>query len=213
VSDFICAVSILGLSYSESGILAGLDIGSRKKSEVQNMIRKKWPRQKGSGRPTKYDPRTHPEIAEQACRMYGSTNYELADLFGLSERGFLKWQEKYPEFKAAIRRGKDEFDTERVEAALLLKALGTKEDGSDVDVAACKYWLRNRAPNRWPDKRKVEVDGEQKIKHAHDHTHTLNEEQLRSLTVDQLRVLRGLASSLDSSGGESTIREDANKLH
>ena len=59
-----------------------------------------------------------------ACAEYGSTMKQLAKLFGISEGLLYRWCREHEEFKAAIRKGREYFDTLRVEKALLKRALG-----------------------------------------------------------------------------------------
>ena len=74
-------------------------------------------------RSTKYK-ENMPCRAEELCREKGYTDKQLAQAFKCSRDSIYTWKLKYPEFAEAIQRGKDEFDTEVVENALLKRALG-----------------------------------------------------------------------------------------
>lgn len=129
------------------------------------------------GRPTKYKP----EYDNQAylhCRL-GATDKQLAELFQVTLQTITNWKNDYPSFFASLKKGKDEFDTNSVENALLKRALGMTvtetrlSGGGDDDESpaavetrkeippdptAMIFWLKNRNPDRWRDKREHEVN-------------------------------------------------------
>jgi len=73
----------------------------------------------------KYDEK----FADQAkivCRDDGYTDAKLAKLFGVNRKTINFWQKDYPEFKAAVQDGKDEYDTKKVEKALKKSAIGQR---------------------------------------------------------------------------------------
>ena len=123
-------------------------------------------KQNAIGRPTVYQA----DFARQAkvgCAELGATDNDLADLFGVCIRTVHYWKKRHPEFGEAVKQGKEEFDTNRVERSLLQAALGGtyeevyEQDGKVVkkvikqkapDVKACLFWLKNREPQRWKDK-------------------------------------------------------------
>ena len=125
-------------------------------------------------------------MAQVACEN-GFTDLKLAKLFRVSKSLINNWKKDYPEFLAAIKVGKDKFDTEHVEASLLKRCLGynydetTREitkpatwdmDDESVelsvtkkvkkhvpgDVKAQQFWLRNRNRERWPDTKNLDGD-------------------------------------------------------
>ena len=122
------------------------------------------------------------DLAYRLCRDFGATNKELAAFFRVSERVIYNWQNKIPEFRDALKRGKDECDTSRVEASLYRRAVGyfyedctrelrQNEEGTPVlvttkvvtkhipaDPVAMIFWLKNRGPDRWKDRIQREVD-------------------------------------------------------
>lgn len=121
------------------------------------------------GRPTKYRPE-FVEQAEQLCRDEGFTDKQLAAKFTVSVKQLYVWKNEYSEFREAIGRGKEAFDTGIVENSLLKRALGFEYDEvtkrrqdesvelvvtrvvakrAIPDVGATSLWLRNRNPKRW----------------------------------------------------------------
>jgi len=129
----------------------------------------------------KYNEELFPEQCYIACSQMGATQEDLAQLFGVSYNTIKGWMKRYPEFRDAFRKGKDEYDTDAVERKALLRATGydfkktktvkkrilvdkermiykwmTVEKHSELhhippDPKSFIFWLRNRNPERWPD--------------------------------------------------------------
>ncbi len=119
-------------------------------------------------------------MAYVACSEGGFTDVKLGKLFRKCKATINNWKKDYPEFLDSIKKGKDEFDCEKVEKSLLKRALGyrytetTKENSikSDdlivtkkvrkevsPDSKAAMDWLCNRNPGRWKKIKHVEVTG------------------------------------------------------
>ncbi len=104
----------------------------------------------------------------------GLTDEQISRNIGIAIRTFYEWQERYPQFRQAIKKGKAPVDLQ-VENALLKRALGYEyeetiteieqiEEGKQKthvrrikkqmppDVGAIVFWLKNRRPNKWRDK-------------------------------------------------------------
>lgn len=121
----------------------------------------------------------------------GLTDEMIAQKIGIATGTLYEWIKRYPEFAEALRRGKAPIDIE-VENKLLKRALGyeydeiTKEripqydkDGTltgysmeetkrvtkqvEPSVTAQIFWLKNRKPDIWRDKREVKGELEGKI--------------------------------------------------
>lgn len=107
----------------------------------------------------------------------GLTNEQIATNMGIVESTFYEWQNKYEELSEALKKGKEVVDRE-VENALLKRALGyeyeevkieEEEDGSIKktvttkrragDVTAQIFWLKNRKPYEWRDRKNLELEG------------------------------------------------------
>ena len=126
-----------------------------------------------------YDSDVYPYLAYVTCSEGGFTLDKLAKLFRVCKQTIKMWQRKYPEFKDAIQRGRDEYDTINVEAALVKRATGYEFDEDTMeqvvdentgervlrvtkrvkrhvvpDPKAAIFYLRNRNRERWPDTQK-----------------------------------------------------------
>lgn len=104
----------------------------------------------------------------------GLTDKQIAHNIGVSEQTLNVWKNKYPSFFESLKKGKEVVDYE-VENALLKRALGyeyeeiSEKYESNVlterkitkkqvipDTTAQIFWLKNRKPNEWKDKREDE---------------------------------------------------------
>ena len=74
--------------------------------------KKQIPKKHPGGRPEKYRPEFC-ELAGRGC-MLGDTNDVLATRFGVNVATIKRWMNKYPEFCAAIKKGREE-DREAME--------------------------------------------------------------------------------------------------
>lgn len=123
------------------------------------------------GRPSKFKP----EYVEQAKRLatLGATDRECAEFFHVSESTLHLWKHTHPEFSEALKVGKEIAD-DRVEQSLYRRALGYSHDAIKIvtvdkevlhepyvehyppDTTAAIFWLKNRRPDRWRDKREID---------------------------------------------------------
>lgn len=113
----------------------------------------------------------------------GLSNEQIAHNIGITAKTLCEWQNRFSEFRNAIKKGKEVVDRE-VENAMLKRALGyeydevTQEPVTDKDtgvtemrvtkrvtkqivpdVTAQIFWLKNRKPEAFRDKRDVELSG------------------------------------------------------
>jgi len=125
----------------------------------------------GQGRPTKYNDDFHPLLVESLARL-GHTDKEMSEKLGIAESTFYEWQLKYPSFSESSKKGKLEIDA-KVENALLLRALGYEHPEDKIfcnngkvvveptikhyppETAAIAFWLKNRKPEDWRERREV----------------------------------------------------------
>lgn len=104
----------------------------------------------------------------------GLTNDQIAKNMGITERTLYKWQRRDNQIRQVLNVGKDVADRE-VENALFKSALGYDYEEETVtnqgDVVTVKkhkspnttaqiFWLKNRKPREWRDKRDVAYEGE-----------------------------------------------------
>lgn len=109
----------------------------------------------------------------------GLTDKQIASNMGINIATFHRWKNKYCELCDPLKRGKEVVDRQ-VENALLKRALGytydeitecTDDKGKTStkvitkqvipDVTAQIFWLKNRKPDKWREKRELEVNNEQ----------------------------------------------------
>lgn len=119
----------------------------------------------------------------QAWARDGLTDEQIATKMGIATGTLYEYKKKYCEIDEALKKGKEPVDIE-VENALLKRALGyqytevtsercmdketgetfmaiTKQIVKEVvpDVGAQAFWLKNRRPDLWRDKRETEFSG------------------------------------------------------
>ena len=107
----------------------------------------------------------------------GLTDEQIAKNLGIAYSTFREYKNKYSALSAALKKGKEVIDYE-VENALLKRALGYEyeeikseyECGELIkttrtvkhvapDTTAQIFWLKNRKPKEWRDKRDIEHSG------------------------------------------------------
>ncbi len=124
-------------------------------------------------RPTKYNENIRDRILELAEQ--GATDEQIGKDIGVSHHTIKTWKGKHPEFRTALKEAKDVPD-ELVEVTLFQRACGytceevkvfhyqgevitkTVEKHYAPDPTSMIFWLKNRRPERWRDKREVELD-------------------------------------------------------
>lgn len=124
------------------------------------------------GRPTKYVP-AYAKTAQKLCRL-GATDQEIAEFFEVHVATLNRWKTTHEEFCASLKTGKEESD-ERVERSLYHKAIGYTFDSEKIfnnggeivraktkehvppDTTAAIFWLKNRRPDLWRDKKEFDV--------------------------------------------------------
>lgn len=116
-------------------------------------------------------------ILVEAWARNGLTDEQIAKNLGISKDTFYKYKKEHADFSDSLKRGKEVIDIE-VENALLKRALGYKynevtreltDEGLQVtkivtkevqpDTTAQIFWLKNRKPEDWRDKRDINHSG------------------------------------------------------
>jgi len=92
--------------------------------------------------------------------LLGHTNVELAEFFGIAESTIYEWIKDHPSFAESLQKGREIANMEVVRA-LHKKAKGYEEQGRHYppDTAAMIFFLKNRKPEKWQDRREVAVTG------------------------------------------------------
>ena len=157
------------------------------------MTEKKNPDEKKKrGRKSEYQK----EYADQALKLclLGAIDKELAEFFSVSVQTLNKWKKDYPEFLESLKKGKNIADA-NVASRLYNRAIGysckaTKFATSEgritdskeyiehypPDTTAAIFWLKNRQPEKWRDKKEV-------------YTNVKLGDELESLTDEQLQAI------------------------
>lgn len=103
----------------------------------------------------------------------GLIDEQIAANIGITPSTLYEWKKKYAEISEALKKGKEVVDIQ-VENALLKRALGyrydevTTEDEIETkrvtkevtpDTTAQIFWLKNRRPDKWRDRKDIEHGG------------------------------------------------------
>lgn len=127
----------------------------------------------------------------------GLTDEQIAKNIGIGYSTLQAWKSKYRDIQDTLKRGKEVIDRE-VENALLKRALGytynevTQEANEfgelavskvvtkqvSPDVTAQIFWLKNRKPKEWRDRKETELSGNIGVNNPYE-----------GLTVEELRKL------------------------
>lgn len=124
---------------------------------------------------SKYFTHVEPKLKLVECwARDGLTDEQIANNLGIAYSTLREYRDKYSALSAALKKGKEIVDYE-VENALLKRALGyeyeevTYEHGKETkrvlkhvvgDTTAQIFWLKNRKPQQWRDKKDIEHSGE-----------------------------------------------------
>ena len=136
------------------------------------------------------------EYADQALKLsiLGATDKEHSEFFSVSEQTLNKWKKDYPEFLESLKKGKNIADA-NVASRLYNRAIGynckaTKFATSNgkitdskefiehypPDTTAAIFWLKNRQPEKWRDKKEVDANV-----NLGDELESLTDEQLQAI--------------------------------
>ena len=125
------------------------------------------------GRPTKYRPEYN--LQARKLMLLGATVADLADFFEVNTDTIYEWGHEHPGFSEAIKTGRGDWD-DMVEKSLARRAMGydcletqlfayegivtderTVIKHYPPETAAAIFWLKNRRPEKWRDRREVDV--------------------------------------------------------
>lgn len=124
----------------------------------------------------------------------GLTNEQIAQNIGINPDTLYNWIKRFPEISDALKKGKEVVDRQ-VENALLKRALGytydevTYEFGEEVkrvtkevapDTTAQIFWLKNRKPEVWRDRKELDAN----VNHTNNPFQDLTTEELKKLAEE-----------------------------
>ena len=92
-------------------------------------------------------------LIAKACARFGAIDEEIAAFLDVSIGCIKRWKLAHPEFRAALKSGKEASDN-RVEDSLYRLAVGW--NGQAPNVTAAVFWLKNRRPNEWRDVQNID---------------------------------------------------------
>lgn len=125
-----------------------------------------------SGRKTSFK-QEYIQLAENYA-LLGATDAEIAEFFSVSEQTLNSWKKKFPKFLESLKKGKAVADS-NVASKLYNRAIGYDCKATKIvtyegkvtdqveyvehyppDTTAAIFWLKNRQPGKWRDKKEVE---------------------------------------------------------
>jgi hypothetical protein len=133
------------------------------------------------GRPTVYRD-NYPAIAQGMCEL-GATDEQIAKALNVCVATLHNWMNTKPDFLEAFKVGKAPND-DRTERTLYQRAMGYSYETEKVfnykgeivrakvtehvppDVASLIFWLKNRRPDVWRDRKDVEFGGKVTLESA-----------------------------------------------
>lgn len=129
---------------------------------------------KPTGRPSKYRV-AYARQAKKLCQL-GATDRDLAEFFDVNETTINYWKAKYKTFSKSLKLGKEIPDL-KVERSLYQRAMGYTTVETKIathegkitderefpkhyppDTTACIFWLKNRRPDEYRERRNEELD-------------------------------------------------------
>lgn len=157
---------------------AGKKPAARKPTKRKKPPKKRETISPASGRPTKFN-KDYCRQAEKLCKL-SATDKEMADFFGVAKSTLDLWKLKHPEFSDSIKSGKEIADA-NVAERLYQRAMGYSHEEEKIfctlgevtradcikhyapDTTAAIFWLKNRQPGKWRDKKEVTEEKTVKI--------------------------------------------------
>lgn len=97
----------------------------------------------------------------------GLSDVQIASNMNISRSTLNEWKKKYSDISDTLKKGKEIVDYE-VENALLQSSL-------KGNVTAQIFWLKNRKPNEWREKREVEISNEEQSSSMNQLIQSLNQ--------------------------------------
>lgn len=108
----------------------------------------------------------------------GLTDEQISENMGIVPSTLYRWKNEYKEISEVLKKGKEVVDYQ-VENALLRNAI-------KGDTTAQIFWLKNRRPDKWRDKRDVEHSGGLSVQNQYE---SMTEEELMELAKKYEKII------------------------
>lgn len=115
----------------------------------------------------------------------GKTNAEICEIVGMTSKSLIRWRKSREDFARAFKQNKIDADKE-VERSLYERACGYEHESEEIkiiedadggvsvarapiikkyppDPTSMIFWLKNRQPDKWRDKKDIGLEGEVEI--------------------------------------------------
>lgn len=115
----------------------------------------------------------------------GKTNAEICEIVGMTSKSLIRWRKDREDFARAFKQNKIDADKE-VERSLYERACGYEHESEEIkiiegangevsvarapiikkyppDPTSMIFWLKNRQPDKWRDKKDIGLEGEVEI--------------------------------------------------
>jgi len=92
-------------------------------------------------------------MLEEAYKLgaLGLTMEEIADFWNIKRQTLSRWCRERPDLSSTIKKGKAEADMTVIQALL--------REAKNGNITGIIFWLKNRHPEKWRDRRDVEHTG------------------------------------------------------
>ena len=158
------------------------------------------------GRPSKYRA-VFVKKAKTLARM-GATDREIAAVLEVDPVTLWRWAQTHPKFCNALKVGKSAAD-DRVERSLFQRA------AIDGETTACIFWLKNRRPKVWRDRKETELSTPPgrplELQTSEDQVEKAFSERLAKIAASRSAAARAesrlVRARKDPGGGEGTREE------
>lgn len=117
-----------------------------KKKTVKKVTKKDAKPKNKKGRPNKFDSIDMEQVKKLAAM--GLTDQEICNFIGICRATFANYKVKYKDFLDTINKAKETADLNVTKSLYKTACAG--------DVRAQRFWLNNRRPDRWRDKKEID---------------------------------------------------------
>ena len=182
------------------------------------------------GKKTRYDPDITPKLAESYA-MEGYSDDQISLKLGIHRSSFYDWQAKYPELRAAVKRGKEPVNAE-IKMAMIKSATGYYvEEEQTVEILDVKtkqvkgfkktitkkfiapspttqiFLAKNRMPELFRDVNRYEITGRDGAPVAVTNTYDLS--RLTESELKELDRILEKSENADAQGDTAAAQESS----